>query len=220
MGLCVSRDLGEFKTIYKERYLVFYQLTQIDLPSVEKHSSLPMKEPNPLPMEEPNPLHIEEPVKERAQNRSVLKSSLLMGPNASGRYLRTAQGSFPAPPSLASYKESPYKMRPKESPSIIKEDIKYDSKLRTPGRLVPLDRDQRFVNVEKSANLGDLEKYAQDTAMYHPDMYDEDDDPTNKPNPNILGEDVQGKGVFDTGEAYYNNKNSMKGSGRANNYER
>lgn len=77
---------------------------------------------------------------------------------------------------------------------------KGDSKLRTPGRFAPHELDPRFVNVEQSAELGDLKKYAEDSEMYHPEMYDEGEDPMKAPSANILGDDVQGKGVFERGE--------------------
>jgi hypothetical protein len=102
---------------------------------------------------------------------------------------------------------SPYKVNAKQpTSSMLIAEQKADSKLRTPGRFSPMELDPKLVNVEPSADLGDLRKYAEDNEMFHPELYDEDDDPMKAPSVNILGDDVQGKGVFDKSESSLGNR--------------
>lgn len=142
------------------------------------------------------------------EKASPSKSSRVLKPgNLSGRYLRTAEPSFPPAPSLADLEVSPYKVNAKNiSNSILMAESKADPKLRTPGRFSPMELDPRFVNVEQSADLGELRKYAEDNEMYHPKIYDEGDDPMKGPSVNMLGDDVQGKGVFDKSESSQSNR--------------
>jgi len=147
-------------------------------------------------------------VQERAspnKNSRIVKQG-----NLSGRYLRTAQPYFPSAPSLAELEVSPYKVQPKQlKSSIIMAERKADSKLRTPGRFSPMELDPKLVNVEPSADLGELKKYAEDNEMFHPEMYDEGDDPMKGPPVNILGSDAQGRGVFDKSESSMNKRDNL-----------
>jgi len=148
--------------------------------------------------------------------RQRTSNSMMMGPNGQGRFLRVAQPKFPAPPPLNSLEESPWKLDPRNSYRLStslrgspEKAIGTDSVL-VKENASPPKRDGKFVDVEESAELGDLNKYAADLPIYHPEVYDDEDPQINKNKNRTKNklEESQGKGVFEKGESMYDSHRS------------
>ena len=105
----------------------------------------------------------------------------IMGVNGQGRYLRTAHPQFPKPPLLGELKDSPWKQKPLESSQLSIDQHKTNAAAKDPnGRMSSIARDEKYVDMDESDDLGELNKYALDDEMYHPDIYDDTDDLVNQ----------------------------------------
>ena len=132
----------------------------------------------------------------------TVQQSFLSRALGDSRYLRLAKPKVVDAPSLGELPESPWKHNPRDSYRKI-----VGNKLNTSDSLYATpSKGEKFVNIEESADLGDLGKYAADNAMYHPETYDEEEVITrengrgNKMNEklkHLLAADDAGKGVFD-----------------------
>eukprot|EP01022_Parablepharisma_sp_SALTPOND_P016851 TRINITY_DN2573_c3_g1_i1.p1 TRINITY_DN2573_c3_g1~~TRINITY_DN2573_c3_g1_i1.p1 ORF type:complete len:1500 (-),score=200.43 TRINITY_DN2573_c3_g1_i1:5896-10395(-) len=134
----------------------------------------------------------------------------MMGPPKDRWYLRTAHPKFPVPPSLAELEDSPWKYNPRDS---ISRQSYFGRKFESPpndlSQISPMVKEAKLVNMEESADLGDLKKYAKDDKMYHLEMYDDgnDDDLIRRKMWRVSRlDESQGKGVFDKGESLYDSR--------------
>eukprot|EP00831_Metopus_contortus_P018489 TRINITY_DN17881_c0_g1_i3.p1 TRINITY_DN17881_c0_g1~~TRINITY_DN17881_c0_g1_i3.p1 ORF type:complete len:255 (-),score=48.62 TRINITY_DN17881_c0_g1_i3:63-827(-) len=178
MGECCSRDKEVFKKKYKERYLKDYHSDEIE----EDHEIIQEQAMKPqrfldTPQKKPR---IREP-----------------------RFLRIQQPKMEGMPSLGELEQSPWKFNPRDSYREIMDQRVRNSQysgMKENSSLYPFTEDERLVNVEQSAELGELNDFAKDSALFHPDYYEDDPVPksssrSHAKNILMLGEEL-GKGVF------------------------
>ncbi len=135
------------------------------------------------------------------------------------RYFRLLKPRYANPPKLGELEGSPWRHNPRDSyqavvpasssSNVLTEDPSAGSPTRGFNVSTPKRAEGKFVNVEVSPDLGDLSKYAADSELYHPDLYE--DETVGKPqekSPQLLGVDDSAQGVFGGKDDVYNSRRS------------
>ena len=113
---------------------------------------------------------------------------------------------------LGELQDSPWKYNPRDSYRVVIGEKTNSSDLGSNNTPLkgesPFRGDSRLVDIEKSADLGELSKYAVDDPSYHPQMYGEEDDNSANKNYTPSGIEDPGKGVFNQDDLDYTRKSN------------